>query len=72
MIEPETQRIQAMAKRKSPVPGFIKYAGSIQGSVDLSSRRGGSRVVVDRIVEEKAEAKPPTKSLRRLPLRSAE
>jgi hypothetical protein len=29
-----------MAKKKSSIPKFMKYAGSIQGPPDLSSRRG--------------------------------
>jgi len=69
MIEPETQRIQAMAKGKSPIPKFMKHSGSIQGPPDLSSRRGFSRRVGDKIVaedsvEEKAQFKPSKKSLR--------
>jgi len=64
MIEPEKQRIQAMAKQKSPIPKFMKHAGSIHGPADLSSRRGFSRAVVEKIVEGKVEVKPPTKSLR--------
>src|SRR5260370_38876672 len=43
MMEPDTQRIQAMAKLKSPIPKFMKHSGSIQGPADLSSRRGFSR-----------------------------
>ncbi len=29
-----------MAKRKSSIPKFMKYAGSVRGPADLSSRRG--------------------------------
>ncbi len=29
-----------MAKRKDPIPKFMKYAGSMRGPADLSSRRG--------------------------------
>jgi len=69
MIEPDTQRIQAMAKRKSPIPKFMKHSGSIQGPADLSSRRGFSRGVGDKIVaedtvEEKDQFKPSKKSRR--------
>jgi hypothetical protein len=32
-----------MAKRKSPIPSFMKYAGSISGPPDLSSRHGFER-----------------------------
>jgi hypothetical protein len=32
-----------MAKRQSPIQTFMKYAGSMQGPADLSSRRGYSR-----------------------------
>jgi hypothetical protein len=60
MIKREKQRIQVMAKRKSSNQKFMKYAGSIQGPADLSSRRGFSRVV-----EEKAEVKPSKKPLRK-------
>jgi hypothetical protein len=48
-----------MAKKKSSIPKFMKYSGSIEGPADLSSRRGFSRVV-----EERAEVKPSKKSFR--------
>ena len=47
-----------MAKRKDPIPKFMKYAGSIRGPADLSSRRGFSRVAGEKIVEDKAEIEP--------------
>jgi hypothetical protein len=48
----------------------MKYAGSIQGPPDLSSRRGfsrglGDKIVAEDTVEDKAEIKPSKKSLRR-------
>jgi hypothetical protein len=43
-----------MAKKKSPTPKFMKYAGSIRGPADLSSRKGFSRVA-EKDIEEKAE-----------------
>jgi hypothetical protein len=70
MIEVEPQRIQAMAKRKDSIPTFMKYAGSISGPADLSSRRGfsrgvGDKIVVEKLVEEKTQFKLPKKSGRR-------
>ena len=57
-----------MENRKSSIPKFMKYSGSIRGPEDLSSRRGFSRVVEEntagQIVEEKAEDKPSKKSSR--------
>jgi hypothetical protein len=58
-----------MAKKKSSIPKFMKYSGSIEGPADLSSRRGFSRVPVEEIVEKKvvegkAEVKPSKKSFR--------
>jgi hypothetical protein len=50
-----------MAKRKSSVPKFMKYSGSIKGPVDLSSRR----ISEAKITDEKAEVKPLKKPLRR-------
>jgi hypothetical protein len=69
MIKVEPQRIQAMATRKDPIPQFMKHAGSIQGPADLSSRRGFSRgvedkVVADKIVAEKTQFKRAKKSRR--------
>jgi hypothetical protein len=69
MIEPETQRIQAMAKAKESHSKFMKYSGSIQGPADLSSRRGysrgaGGKIEVLGIVEEKEVVKPSKKSVR--------
>jgi hypothetical protein len=59
----------AMAKRTGPTPKFMKYSGSIQGPADLSSRRGFSRgvenkIVVEDTVEEKAQFKPSKRFLR--------
>lgn len=51
-----------MAKKKNSIPKFMKYSGSIQGPPDLSSRRGFSRIAVEKFVEEKAEVKPLKKS----------
>jgi hypothetical protein len=47
---------------KSSIPKFMKHSGSIQGPPDLSSRRGFSRVAVEKFVEEKAEVTPLKKS----------
>jgi hypothetical protein len=41
-----------MAKAKSSNQKFMKHSGSIQGPADLSSRRGFSRVIDEKIVEE--------------------
>jgi hypothetical protein len=51
-----------MAKKKSPTPKFMKYAGIISGPADLSSRKGFSRVAVEQSVEEKAEGEPSKNS----------
>jgi hypothetical protein len=56
MIKVEPQRIQAMAKRKDSIPTFMKYAGSISGPADLSSRRGYSRGIGDKIVVNEISA----------------
>jgi hypothetical protein len=56
MIKAERERIQAMAKQENPIPKFMKCAGSISGPADLSSRRGYSRGVDDRIVADKTVA----------------
>jgi len=53
----------------------MKYSGSIQGPADLSSRRGfsralGDKIVVEDTVEEKAQSKPSKRFLRR-PTRQA-
>jgi hypothetical protein len=71
MIEPEKQRIQAMTKRKDSIPKFMKYSGSIEDPSDLSSRRGFSWVVGEKIVEEKAEVKLSKNSLRPKPRQAA-
>jgi hypothetical protein len=44
-----------MAQQKISIPKFMKYAGSIEGPADLSSRRGFSRVVVEDNAEEAAD-----------------
>jgi hypothetical protein len=49
-------------KKKSSIPKFMKYAGSISGPPDLSSRRGFSRVALDEVADERAEVKSPKKS----------
>jgi len=58
-----------MAKKKSPAPKFMKYAGIISGPADLSSRKGFSRVAVEQSVEEKAEGEPSKNSSHGKPLR---
>jgi hypothetical protein len=58
MIEPETQMFRAVAKKESSIPKFMKHSGSIQGPPDLSSRRGFSRIVVEKFVEEKLRSSP--------------
>jgi len=44
-----------MAKQKSLVPKFMKHAGSIRGSADLSSRRGFEIRPVSRIEEPSSQ-----------------
>jgi hypothetical protein len=52
-----------MAKKKSPTPKFMKYAGIMSGPADLSLRKGFSRVAVEeKTVEEGAQVKPVKKS----------
>jgi hypothetical protein len=51
-----------MAKKKSSIPKFMKYAGSIRGPADLSSRRGYSRIAAEEVADERAEVKSPKKS----------
>jgi hypothetical protein len=65
MIEPWSERIQSNGEAKKSEPEFMKYAGSINGPPDLSSRPGFSREVVEKMVEEKAEIKPSKKAPRR-------
>jgi hypothetical protein len=60
-----------MAKRKKSIPKFMQHSGSIQGPADLSSRRGFSRVAVEKIVEEKAEVKPSKEPVRKETQRAA-
>jgi uncharacterized protein YfaQ (DUF2300 family) len=57
-----------MAKKKSPTPKFMKYAGIMSGPADLSSRKGFSRVAVKNI-EEKAEGEPARNSAQEKTLR---
>jgi len=54
-----------MAKRTSPIPKFMEYAGLMRGPADLSSRRGLSRGVEAKLVDDKAEVEPLKKPPRR-------
>jgi hypothetical protein len=66
MIKVERKRIQAMPKQKSPTPKFMKYAGSIRGPADLSSRHGfetGPESRIEKSSSQKVRRKKNTENI---------